>query len=87
MAEKSDVNSNTKDVPGLATVVIPEHLAQEVVEFVAKLEAGDTDVSGYMLNLGLGLRTFAESTQTLTNCKNTNGGKDELCDNDTYIDK
>lgn len=87
MAKKSSDDREVQDIPGIATLIIPEELSDKVVEYLATLEAGDTDVSGYMIGIGLNLGTFAMSTQTLTNCKTTQDGKDELCDNDTYIEK
>lgn len=85
MAE--DTTRKVEQVPGVASLIIPEDLAQQVVEYVATLDATDTDVSGYMMNLGLNFGRLAETTQTVTNCKDTNGGKDTLCDNDTWITK
>ncbi len=86
----SDTGSNDReaqDIPGVATLFIPEDIAPQVVDFVAGLEADDTDVTGYMRGLGLNFVRLAETTQTVTNCKDTNGGKDTLCDNDTWITK
>lgn len=79
-------DGNVQEIPGVVTLIIPEDLSQQIVDYVATLEGGD-DVSGYMLRLGMNLGTLAATTQTLTNCKTTQGGKDELCDNDTYIEK
>lgn len=79
-------DGNVQEIPGVVTLIIPEDLSQQIVDYVATLE-GDDDVSGYMLRLGMNLGTLAATTQTLTNCKTTQGGKDELCDNDTYIEK
>ncbi len=87
MADTTNSGREVQDVPGVATLIIPEELSQKVVDYVATLETADADVSGYMLRLGLNIGTFAATTQTLTNCKTTQGGKDELCDNDTYIEK
>jgi hypothetical protein len=87
LADKQSNERDVQDVPGLATLIIPEDLAQRVVEHIATLEHGDTDVSGYMMNLGLNLGRLAEQTQTVTNCKDTGGGKDQLCDSDTWITK
>ncbi len=86
MADKLS-DGNVQEIPGVMTLIIPQELSQQIVDYVATLEGGGDDVSGYMLRLGLNLGTLAASTQTLTNCKTTQGGKDELCDNDTYIEK
>ena len=87
MANDMSDDREVRQIPGLATLIVPEELAQQVVDYVATLNASDIDVGGYMINLGQRFGRLAETTQTVTNCKDTGGGKDTLCDNDTYIVK
>lgn len=85
MAETTNTKGELRDEPGLATLIIPKQLVEQVVDFVETLETGDDDVAGFMMLGGaLGGRILHETTQTVTRCRDTNNGKDQMCDNDTF---
>ena len=83
MNENEYSMNNLDQKPTSSVIFVPEHLREQVLEYVAQLEAEESDVSGYMIG---GLTSHSLSSPLMqsfsgTGCipVGTSGSKDVSC--------
>ena len=67
MSGSANSETRTQDQETFAIVTVPEHLRQQVLDYVKSLESDD-DVSGFMLNLAGRSASSLTTRQSETNC-------------------
>ena len=89
MDNEEQASPQTKVVPGMVTLVLPESVAETILESLETAREGDEDVSGYMLNMGIGASRLNASSTTYTTtspCTHTTVGNGDLnCDVDEWV--
>lgn len=82
MTERTEESMNSEPEAKFSIVTVPEHLRDQVIEYVRQLEADESDVSGFMLRTSSSLLGSAiRSSWCGTGCSSwdTKGLKDMGC--------
>ncbi len=86
MDQQPGSSSKSEPVEGYSVVIVPEHLRQQVIDFVAEAEREESDVSGYLISRSLGsvTRPILSANSSGTGCKfvESTKGLDWSCSDD-----
>ena len=87
MDQQPSSTSNPEPTEGYSVVIVPDHLHQQVMDYVADVTQDEPDVSGYLISSSLGSisrsTVFAYSSGTSCKFAESTKGLDWSCsDND-----